>query len=147
MFVPKGPIDNIPVLVQIMAWCRPGDKPLSEPIMWLTDPLGQSASISSHHENVLPRIYTHVANLSCHWFTQLFVTYSFSWPSYLHYGNVYTSKDCLYNEMCPRERWVNINGLVQERRNSIALAMELRLSYTNPSICKINEIQPKHISF
>ena len=28
-----------------------------------------------------------------------------------------------------------IDGLVQERRNSIALAMELRLSCTNPSIC------------
>ena len=32
-FVPKGPIDNIPALVQIMAWCRPGDKPLSEAMM------------------------------------------------------------------------------------------------------------------
>ena len=32
-FVPKGPIDNIPSLVQIMAWHRPGDKPLSEPMM------------------------------------------------------------------------------------------------------------------
>ena len=32
-FVPKGPIYNIPALVQIMAWCRPGDKPLSEPMM------------------------------------------------------------------------------------------------------------------
>ena len=31
--VPKGPINNIPALVQIMAWCRPGDKPLSEPMM------------------------------------------------------------------------------------------------------------------
>ena len=30
-FVPKGPINNIPALVQIMAWRRPGDKPLSEP--------------------------------------------------------------------------------------------------------------------
>ena len=29
-FVPKGPINNIPALVQIMAWHRPGDKPLSE---------------------------------------------------------------------------------------------------------------------
>ena len=28
---------------------------------------------------------------------------------------------------------IQINGLVQERRNSSALAMELRLSYTNPS--------------
>ena len=32
-FVPKGPINNIPALVQIMAWRRPGDKPLSELVM------------------------------------------------------------------------------------------------------------------
>ena len=32
-FVPKGPISNIPALVQIMAWRRSGDKPLSEPMM------------------------------------------------------------------------------------------------------------------
>ena len=32
-FVLKGPISNIPALVQIMAWRRPGDKPLSEPMM------------------------------------------------------------------------------------------------------------------
>ena len=32
-FVPRGPIHNIPSLVQIVAWCRPGDKPLSEPMM------------------------------------------------------------------------------------------------------------------
>ena len=32
-FVPKGPINIIPALVQIMAWRRPGDKPLSEPMM------------------------------------------------------------------------------------------------------------------
>ena len=32
-YVPKGPINNIPALVQIMAWCRPGDKPISEPMM------------------------------------------------------------------------------------------------------------------
>ena len=32
-FVPKGPINKIPTLVQIMAWRRSGDKPLSEPMM------------------------------------------------------------------------------------------------------------------
>ena len=32
-FVPKGLINNIPPLVQIMAWRRPGDKRLSEPMM------------------------------------------------------------------------------------------------------------------
>ena len=32
-FVPNVPINNIPVLVQIKAWRRSGDKPLSEPMM------------------------------------------------------------------------------------------------------------------
>ena len=32
-FVSKGSINNIPALVQIMAWRRSGDKPLSEPMM------------------------------------------------------------------------------------------------------------------
>ena len=32
-FVPKSSINNIPALVQIMAWRRPGDKPLSEPMV------------------------------------------------------------------------------------------------------------------
>ena len=30
---PKGPINNIPLFVQIMAWRRPDDKPLSEPML------------------------------------------------------------------------------------------------------------------
>ena len=38
--VPKGPIDNNPALVQIMAWRRPGDKPLSEAMM---------VSLTTHH--------------------------------------------------------------------------------------------------
>ena len=33
-FVPKSPINNIPALVQKMAWRRPGDKPLSDPMMF-----------------------------------------------------------------------------------------------------------------
>ena len=44
-FVPQGPINDIPALVQIMAWWWPGDKPLSEPMMvrlpmhiWVTQP-------------------------------------------------------------------------------------------------------------
>ena len=32
-FVPKGPVNNIPALVQIMAWRRTGDKPLYETMM------------------------------------------------------------------------------------------------------------------
>ena len=37
-FVPKGKINSITALVQIMAWQQPGDKPLSEPIKF-TDAL------------------------------------------------------------------------------------------------------------
>ena len=32
-FVPEGLINNIPALVQVMAWCWPGDKPLYEPMI------------------------------------------------------------------------------------------------------------------
>ena len=32
-FILKGPINNNPALVQIMAWRCPGDKPLSEPMV------------------------------------------------------------------------------------------------------------------
>ena len=32
-FVPKGSFNKIPALIQITAWCRPGDKLLSEPMM------------------------------------------------------------------------------------------------------------------
>ena len=32
-FVPKGPIDTKPALVQVMTWCQTGDKPLPEPML------------------------------------------------------------------------------------------------------------------
>ena len=32
-FVPRRPIDNEPVLVQVISWRRTGDKLLSEPMM------------------------------------------------------------------------------------------------------------------
>ena len=32
-FVPRGSVNNIPALVRIMAWRRPGDKPLSVPML------------------------------------------------------------------------------------------------------------------
>ena len=33
--VPMNPIDNKLALVQVMAWCQTGDKPLPEPVMTL----------------------------------------------------------------------------------------------------------------
>ena len=32
-FVPKGPIDNKPALVEVMAWHSTGNKPLPEPML------------------------------------------------------------------------------------------------------------------
>ena len=32
-FVPRSPNDNKPMLVQVLAWRRTGDKPLSEPMI------------------------------------------------------------------------------------------------------------------
>ena len=32
-FLPEDPINNIPALIQLMAWRRSGDKPLSEPMV------------------------------------------------------------------------------------------------------------------
>ena len=55
-FVPKGPINNIPALFQIMALHRPGDKPLSEPMMVsLLTHIG-SVSNSSCGYNVIQHI-------------------------------------------------------------------------------------------
>ena len=51
-FVPNGLISNIPVLVQIMACCRPGDKPLSKAMMaWVGDGSGWGCEVScgGHH--------------------------------------------------------------------------------------------------
>ena len=32
-FVPRNPFDDKPALVQVMAWCQIGDKPLSQPML------------------------------------------------------------------------------------------------------------------
>ena len=32
-FVLRSPVDNKPALVQVMAWCKTGDKPLLEPML------------------------------------------------------------------------------------------------------------------
>ena len=52
----------------------------------------------------------------------------------LYGGHFLSASVCqwpLYQQVC---NWLHFNGLVQERRNSIANALELRLSCANPSI-------------
>ena len=52
-FVPRSPIDNKPALVQAMAWCRTGDKPLHEPMMTqFTDALRTYAARSGDESNI-----------------------------------------------------------------------------------------------
>ena len=78
-FVPKGPINNNPALVQIMAWRRSGDKPLSEPMMasspthiCVTRPQWVKTS-----GLVSPRIcFNHTAHFDCQ---ELTATFSLSW--------------------------------------------------------------------
>ena len=53
---PNGPINNNPALAQIMAWRRPGDKPLSEPMM---------ASLQSHMGTLLETLTIDHMLLEC----------------------------------------------------------------------------------
>ena len=92
-FVPKGPINNIPALVQIMAWRRAGDKPLSEPIMvsltthicvtrlqWVNDVSMEAlrGNVVWHERHVFFRLLTQCGLLTSegvpkachHWFSQ-----------------------------------------------------------------------------
>ena len=76
-FVPKGSINNIPALVQIMVWRHPGAKPLSEPLMvslltyiCVTRPqwVNIQGSINVLFNCIYKGIhYWHRANSACHW--------------------------------------------------------------------------------
>ena len=72
-FVSKHPFNNIPALVQIMAWRRPGDKPLSEPMMVsLLMYIHHSASVSLSGWNINARRHFKRIGLNWTnpWFTQ-----------------------------------------------------------------------------
>ena len=73
-YVRKGPIDNNRALVQIMAWRRSGDKPLSEPMM-ISLPTHIYASLGLNE-------LTHQW-INHHWFRQWLV----AWPAPSHYLN------------------------------------------------------------
>ena len=87
-FVPRGPINNIPALVQIMAWRRPGDKPLSGPMMfrllmhicvtrpqWVNN-LTQTALISLHILVNSLLLMQSISDINCLYFSSL-LFYSF----------------------------------------------------------------------
>ena len=111
-FVPDGPINNIPPLVQIMAWRRPGDKPLSEPVM-----------------------FSLLTNICVTW--PQWVKDTSQWLSAKRYCGV----KCLCIMIDTLDGLVqiyavelHIDGLVQDCSNAIANTLELLQSYTKPSI-------------
>ena len=57
-FVPKGQINNIPALVQIMAWRRPGDKSLSEPMV--VSLLSHTHTHTHTHTHIYVYIYIYI---------------------------------------------------------------------------------------
>ena len=52
------------------------------------------------------------------------------WITYVFYYEQFKE-----SSPCCNSTWLYFDGLVQERRNSIANALELHLSCTNPMIC------------
>ena len=77
--------------------------------------------------------------------SQMSFTMAVDWPKAENYSIVngqplrYCPEVVCYNKDTSYwKRYIYIDRLVQERCNSIVLAMELRLSYTNPSIWYTN---------
>ena len=97
-FVPNGPINNIPALVQIMAWHRPGDKPLSEPMVvrlpthiCVTRPQWVKISLDSYTLTILTRrpyynISSTVTNTTWSCYSAIGGT---DWVGYVRVGNVW----------------------------------------------------------
>ena len=80
IFVLKGIINNIPVLVQILAWPRSGKKPLSEPIMF-------SKHIDASSEGWFNTNMPSYQYMKSHCRDKTILR-----PSYLHNGISYTGK-------------------------------------------------------
>ena len=112
-FVPKGPINNIPALVQIMAWCRPGNKPLSEPVM---------VSLLAHICVTRPQW----VKLDC-------VMMAHDCAARCCYNTQFSPK--LANFM--PNGVADIDGLVQHCSISIAITLEILQSCTKPLIWNI----------
>ena len=104
-FVPKGPINNIQALVQIMAWRRSGDKPLSETMILsllthicVTRPQWVKGNSPERRTRRTPEILEGVEYFSCcltkHIRHTLFITKRIGYA--LNYGNVMAWKHCPY---------------------------------------------------
>ena len=139
----RGPINDIPVLFQIMAWRRPGAKPLSEPMV-----------IRSPTQIFLTRpqwVNKYLVRMCC-WILNPISFYSLAtgkkWIDSLatEKMNIFFSSSIMYDKSCTVRQqvicwsivypdlWHYINGLVQDCSNSIAIMLELLQSCTKRSI-------------
>ena len=93
-FVPKGPIGNIAASVLIMAWRRPGDKSLSEPMMVSLDNWRIHASLSL---NELKHWWVPVRLCIVHWYQNEYDRYAWLWMCWLMICDNFTdcSKQCM----------------------------------------------------
>ena len=108
-FFPQGPINNNPALVQIMAWRRSGDKPLSEPMM--VNLLMHICVTRPQWVNMCVLLIT-IRGLSHYqffmWnsnFMEIFISYD-SNPIYQIASNIYTRHDSITcHGRCEIFRW------------------------------------------
>ena len=142
-FVPRDPINNIPALVQIMTLRRPGDKPLSEPMMvtLLTHIcVTRPQWVKQHHyyilSMVLHDIYLSLQALSSGQEIAGRINWRLHFKLVQHGRYIYLA--CLTeNQLLFRITSCTfyISGLVYDCCNSSALAMELQQSCSESLAC------------
>ena len=79
-FVPKGPVNNIPALVQIMAWHQLDDKPLSEPMVVR---LSRNICIIQHQWINGLNLFKRKMSISTSFFDSLIISITNIQPSYI----------------------------------------------------------------
>ena len=80
-FVFEGPTDSESVLVQVMAWCRPGDKPLSESMVnWMTHIcVTRPRTVNSSPLNKMAAISQTTFSSAFSWMKSVIFRFKFHW--------------------------------------------------------------------
>ena len=120
-FVPNVRINNIPALVQIMAWCRSGDKPLSESIM-----VSRLTHIYVTQPQRVNNICISSIHLLCFWF---FLVWLF-WVSFLVF---FLNPIAELSRKCWRDLWrvKSECTLGQKQYRTSDFAMDISTSFHN----------------
>ena len=106
-FAPKGPFNNIPSSVPIMAWHQPGEKPLSEPIM---------VSLLTHICVIRPQSFYIIATLSNYYWVVRRFSYRLNHPSNRKW--YFTLNLCTRLYMHPTEEWSTKTCVPNQGKNT-----------------------------